>query len=249
MPRHSSSGREWFVTFEPSLWLPGDKTGRDEAVALKRLLRLRKGQQVLDCPCGEGRIAFHLARAGCKVTGVDRTASFIAHARRRFRKAHLPGEFLQCDMRELGFCGQFDAAINFFGSFGYFSDQENLQVLRRFALALRRGGRVLIDQPNRERILRHFRPRAMRGKVRQTTRWRNQRCGTTWTFTRGGRRRRCRSVMRFYTPGQFRRLLARAGLAVEGIYGGLDGQACRHSSRRICVVGRKKNDSPPRAGA
>ncbi|MCJ7544992.1 MAG: class I SAM-dependent methyltransferase [Phycisphaerae bacterium] len=239
MARTSSRRREWFVAFESTLWLRPDDTGRDEAVALKRLLRLRKGKHVLDCPCGAGRIAFHLAKAGCKVTGVDRVASFLTRARRRFRKAHLAGEFLQCDMRQLDFHDQFHAVINFFGSFGYFSDQENLQVLRRFAAALRPGGRVLIDQPNRERILRHFRPRAMEGKVHQTTQWRNQRCETTWTFTRRGRRRRCRSIMRFYTPGQFRRLLARAGLVVQGIYGGLDGQPYRRSSRRICVVGRK----------
>lgn len=235
-----TSGEEWFATFEGGLWLPGDETGRDEAAAIKRLLRLRKGQVVLDCPCGAGRIAFHLARAGCRVTGVDQVGGFVARARRRFRKAQLAGRFVRGDMRELDFAGEFDAVVNFFGSFGYFSDAENLGVLRRFAAAVRPGGRVLIDQPNRERILRHFRPVSKDGKVTIATRWRNQRCESTWTFGRGGKRRRCRSVMRMYTPGQFRRLLRRAGLAVEGIYGGLDGQPFRRSSRRICVVGRKR---------
>jgi len=230
---------EWFASFEPGLWLHGDETGRKEAAALKRLLRLRRGQSVLDAPCGAGRIAFHLAKAGCRVTGVDRMVSFVARARRRFRKAGLSGEFLVGDLRDLDFADQFEAVINFGGSFGYFSDAENLLVLRRFASALRPGGRVYIDQPNREHILRHFRPRATHGAAVCRTKWRNQRCQTTWTLTRGGRKVRCRSSIRFYTPGEFRRLLTRAGLAVEGIYSSLDAVPYRRSCRRICVIGKK----------
>lgn len=46
-----------------------------QARMIKRLLRLRKGQSVLDIPSGLGRISLPLARAALTVTGVDLTAS------------------------------------------------------------------------------------------------------------------------------------------------------------------------------
>lgn len=51
--------------FDDTLWLTPDNIGTDEATFIKRALRLRKGQRVLDAPCGADRIAVHLAKAGC----------------------------------------------------------------------------------------------------------------------------------------------------------------------------------------
>ena len=55
---------EWFYTLDDALWLRADEEGRDEAAFIKRVLRLRKGQSVLDAPCGAGRVAYHLAKLG-----------------------------------------------------------------------------------------------------------------------------------------------------------------------------------------
>jgi len=51
-----------------------------------------EGGRVVDLGCGSGRLAFHLARAGYAVLGVDRSAALLALARRRapgatFRRA------------------------------------------------------------------------------------------------------------------------------------------------------------------
>ena len=233
--------QEWYETFAQDCWLSGDETGADEAAAMKRLLRLRKGQSVLDAPCGAGRISFHLAKAGCRATGVDRMGRFIERARRRFRKEGLKGRFLRRDLRALDFEGEFDAVINFGGSFGYFSEEENLLVLRRFGLALKRGGRVLVDQLNREHVLRHFRPKMEERGLTLRSRWnrRAQRIETTWTRTARGKRQSHPSSIRLYTPGQFPRLFTRAGLEVEAVYGDLAGGQYTRGSRRIYVVGRK----------
>ena len=92
---------EWYQTMHDSLWLKPDDTGGDEAIFIKRALRLRKGQTVLDAPCGAGRIAIHLARLGCQVTGFDLRATFLRRARRRFKEARLQGTFIQGDLRDL----------------------------------------------------------------------------------------------------------------------------------------------------
>ena len=236
-----SKSAEWYETFEKGWWLKGDNTGADEAAAIKRLLRLRKGQAVLDAPCGAGRISFHLAKAGCRVVGVDRMPVFIKRARQRFQKEGLEEQFLRGDLRELGFEGEFDAVINFGGSFGYFSDQGNLEVLRRFSLALKSGGQVLIDQPNREFVLRHFHRKMTQGDLSLRSKWnhRTECVETTWTKIVSGTRRSSRSSIRFYTPSQFRKLFARAGLEVEAMYGTLEGGRYARGSHRIYVIGRK----------
>jgi len=144
-------------------------------------------------------------------------------------------------MRELDFEGEFDAVIAWGGSFGYFSDAENLDVLRRFARALKPGGCVLIDQLNRENILRHFRSTMRAGDVTLSTKWRRrtERVETTWTMTRHGRMACCRSTIRLHTPGQLRRLFSNAGLEIEAMYGNLDGSEYSRGSRRIYIVGLK----------
>ena len=58
-----------------------------ETRLVRRLLRLRNGQSVLDLPCGQGRIAIELAKAGLAVTGVDLMASYVRRARRQAKAA------------------------------------------------------------------------------------------------------------------------------------------------------------------
>ena len=79
---------EWYETFFDGLYarvLAGQSDRSrtlQEARTIKRVLRLRKGQQILDCPCGLGRITFELAGMGLNVTGTDLTASYIGRAHR-----------------------------------------------------------------------------------------------------------------------------------------------------------------------
>jgi len=233
---------EWFESFFQDLWFPKRESRVEEAKFIRQVLKIRKGQQVLDAPCGDGEVALHLARLGIQVTGVDITAKFIARARGRFRKEALPGEFRVMDLREMDYKTEFHAAYNWFGSFGYFSDTENLDVLHRFAHALQPGGRLLIEQVNREHILRHFRHHHRVRDVRMVTKWHpeTQRVETLYTRRRSGKRISCRSSMRLYTPGQFSRLFVRTGLEIVAIYGSWEGCEYRRGSRRLVIVGRKK---------
>ena len=149
------------------------------------------------------------------------------------------------DMRTLDFDGQFDAAFNWQGSFGFFSDSENLDVLVRMARAVRPGGRVLIDQPNREYILRHFRTSNRHTTVRSRTRWnrRSQRA-ETW-FVDNATGESWSMSIRLYTVSQFRKLFAAAGLTLVGTCGDLNGGPYSRSSRRIYVVGSRSIHEHP----
>ena len=236
----SSTGTDWFESLHDDLWLRPDEGGEEEAESLRRLLRVRKGQRLLDAPCGAGRVAHPLARRGVKVVGIDRRRAFVNRARRRFRRDGVDADLRCMDMRAIDFESEFDAVCNWFNSFGYFSDGENADLARRFARALRPGGRLLIDQLNRERILRNFRPVDVKHGVEFRSRWdaRNQRIVVRRVID-GIPAEESRSSQRLYTPAQMRGLLAAAGLEVESVFGSLNREPHHRGSDRMIVVARK----------
>jgi len=217
----------------------------EEARVLRRILRLRKGSRVADVPCGDGRISLELARAGCRVVGVDACEPSIRRARYRLRKAGLPGEYHVGDMRDLKLPREFNAVVNWWGSFGYFDDETNGRILEGFAGILVPGGRVLVDQINRERIRRDFRNMGVfeYGGVKVTTRntWddKRKRVNGSWLFESGGKRAHRRSSIRLYTPSEMKALMKSAGLVVERIYDGTTGLPFTRGSKRMSTVGRK----------
>ena len=231
---------QWFETLGEEYWLLPDDVGEEEARFIKKIAHLRAGQRVLDAPCGAVRIAFHLARWGCELTGIDLRSKFIARAKRRFCKHSLPGFFQVLDLRNLDFTNEFACIYNWGGSFGYFSDKENLLLLRLFARALKKGGRVVVDQVHREHLLRHFLPDIKRGEVIVHNHWdaAGQRV-VSYRQVAGGSKAQDVSSMRVYTRRQTERLFERAGLAVEQVYGWNPAGDFTRSSRRMIVVGRK----------
>jgi SAM-dependent methyltransferase len=244
--------KDWVYDFDDRFWLLNDEMPVEQARFIKRALRVRKGGRVLDVPCGAGRTSLALAKLGVEITGLDLRSKFTNRAKHRLRKEGLSGTFLVGDMRELDLSGEFDGVVNWFGSFGYFSEAENLDVLRRFARAVRPGGRVLIHQVNRENVLRHFR-RVQRtslrdmgrrgpGTLTERNRWnpKLERIEGTWILEAHGRKVRHPMTMRLYTCGQFRKLFARAGLVFEAAYGAASVEMpYTRSSRFIVAVGRK----------
>lgn len=239
--------REWFKTLHGSLWLRPDEGGEDEADSLRRMLRIRNGQRVLDVPCGAGRVAYHLAKHGVEVVGIDLQSTFINRTRRRFSKDGVQADLRSMDLRSIEFENEFHAIYNWFNSFGYFSDGENAEVVRRFARALRLGGRLLIDQLNRERILRSFCPVSVNHDVLFRSRWdpREERLIGQRVID-GIAESESRSSQRLYTLSQMRALLASADLGVETVYGSLNCEPYSRGSRQMIVVARKPSTKSQR---
>lgn len=131
-----------------------EEVSDQQATAIWAMLALEPGVKVLDLGCGYGRISNRLAEAGCEVTGFDRSERLLSLARADAERKGVSVRYVQGDMRNLPFSSEFDCAICWYTTFGYFGDDENLQVLRGVYEALRPGGVFLMDHQNRDRLVR-----------------------------------------------------------------------------------------------
>src|SRR6185436_14188637 len=98
---------------------------RREVARMIDVLQLPVGARVLDCPCGQGRHAHLLAEAGYDVDGLDYSRELLGHAKRRGTGPNL--RYTRGDMRALPgkWKGKFDAVVNLFTSFGFFTDPKD----------------------------------------------------------------------------------------------------------------------------
>jgi len=211
------------------------------------LLGLEPGAAVLDLPCGVGRHSLEFARRGFRVTGVDRTAAYLAEARERAAAEGLEIEWVQADMREFVRPGAFDAAINLYTSFGYFEDPaEDLRVARNLCHSLKPGGALAMDLMGKEVLARIFQPRDWqelgdgafylqeRSVARDWT-WADNR----WILIRpGGDRYEFSVSHRLYDGAGLRALLLAAGFETVDLYGELDGAPYDTRARRLVAVAR-----------
>jgi cyclopropane fatty-acyl-phospholipid synthase-like methyltransferase len=127
--------------------IPGIDAWDDQLVAfIIEVLDLRPGDTLLDLACGSGAHALRLARQGIRVVGVDIAPSLVRHCSDQAAAEGLASAtFVQGDMRALEFNEAFDAVVVLGGSFGFFDDAVNEQVVAGVARALKPGGRLLLQ--------------------------------------------------------------------------------------------------------
>lgn len=224
---------------------------RSDAAAelIAALLDLDEGQDVLDVPCGHGRIAVRLAARGLRVTGFDRSRRFLALARVAARERGVAVELVHGDMRSLPWEGRYDGLVNWFTSFGYFDDATNREVLRGFARALKPGGRAVIDVKDRDGIARAVNAGGgemvgvvERGDDLMVDRVRfdpaTGRTATDRIIVRDGRTRRQHFELRVLTAAEMRDWLLDAGFRAVDV---LDerGEPYGPGARRLVMLARR----------
>ena len=149
--------------------------------------------------------------------GVPRSTASSQRAREDAAARGVEVEYVHGDMRELPWRESFDAVVNWFTSFGYFSDDENRAVLRGFHDALAPGGRLALQTQNITRVLLAPRPQhwVERDGDLMLDEWKldveHARFVTGRTIVRGGRTRKTQFVVRWFTVPELRDWLHAAG--------------------------------------
>jgi SAM-dependent methyltransferase len=210
-----------------------------EVDGLQRLVPIQAGTRVLDLGCGYGRFSLPLARLGCDVTQLEL-------ARAAAEGEGLRMSFVRADMRDLDIVGGFDVVLLLGTALGYVDDPGGDQTaIATAARALAPGGALVIDTENREPKLRAapqvwFRMGdallwAERGYDHLSGRWTER-----MEWDDGGERDVAEYRLWLYTAAELRRMLAAAGLTVDGLWGSLDGCAYEDTSPRTVLRARKE---------
>ncbi len=221
-----------------------------EVEFILNVLQAPIGAKILDLACGHGRHALELARRGYHVTGLDLSPRFIQMAREAAQQLGLSqANFLLGDMKDFHFDQPFDAVCCYFTSFGYFSDEENRQVLQNVSACLAPGGRLLLETVNRDSTIHKV--------ENQPRRWdepepgffvledvcfnaRTSRIHTRAIIIDQGRRRMVEYDIKLYTHAELEDMLEDAGLTVIGTYGNKDLSTFAVASPRMAIVAEKK---------
>jgi|Deesub1362B_J571_1020462.scaffolds.fasta_scaffold00003_562 SAM-dependent methyltransferase len=159
---------EWYTDFFDKLYyetyapFEEEERNRREAEFIAKALNIKPGELVLDLACGYGRHALILSQMGYRVVGLDLSDTLLEIAMNTAKAKNIPEDvlrFVKGDMRSLPWREEFDGIYCFYTSFGYFSHQENIEVLSEVNKSLKRDRWFLLDIWNRERMIREFRER------------------------------------------------------------------------------------------
>lgn len=245
--------REWFKHFFDRSYVAAlreEKPFRQTRLEVDFVLRSLappEGARILDVPCGYGRHAALLARRGFHVVGVDLSRAMLAEARRRFTERPRL-RFRHGDLRRITYREEFDAVINLYTSFGYFTPAQNAAALRRMARALRPGGRLLVDHrdPAHDAGLprRLWYPTGRRRFVLEERHFdrRTKITDSTQLIVTAGKRRVAQKTLRIqeFSLPQWRRMLRSVGLRLLRAYSGYDGRPYRAGSTgRLILMAQK----------
>ena len=160
--------------------------------------------------------------------------------------------FVCADARNYAPAGIFDAAINWYTSFGYSQDDaDNIKMLKQIHSALKIGGRLAMDITNMSASYR---------KAEETTRYEqdtklgritierdyffdvaNGMRGSNWRYTLpDGTTQEKSGISRLYSPRELTAILEKVGFEVLNFYGDLQlSPLSLDSTRCICVAQKK----------
>lgn len=210
-------------------------------------LAVDSDSMVLDLACGEGRHVGPMAGRVARVVGVDRSQRAIQRARERVAAEALHNIDLHVqDMRDLAWQDEFDGGYCFYTSWGYYTDDENVDVLRRVLRSLRRGGRFLLETAARDSLVRNFHERDFGflddGTVLTIESSFDPASGRVTTsrsyhFAEG--RESFAITYHVPAPDDLARLFALVGFQDVSVLDGETGRVLTLDSERVIVVGRR----------
>ena len=137
------------------------------------------------------------------------------------------------DMRDVPISEPFDAVVNLFTSFGYFDeDEQNEKVLHEMHRLLKKEGRFIIDFLNPVFVKANLVPQSERREndltIRETRAIEDGCVRKRIVISQEGEPdRHYLEQVKLYERPAFEAMLQKAGLHIDHVYGGYEGQAYR----------------------
>lgn len=242
---------EWWKEIFDELYFKIDgakKWAHRDSDAIESMLELKKEDAILDLACGYGRIAIELSKRGYMVTGLDLSQNFLELAKKAVKRENLSLRFVRGDMRRIPFEESFDCVINWQTSFGYFEEEgDNFRVLQEVYLALKPGGKLLLDMVNRDELIKKFTTKNWTERedyyflVENKFNSFNSRLETDWTLIwENGDVRKLSHSVRVYSLHEIRRTLKEAGFVDINVFGNYQGEDFNAASPRIITLCRRR---------
>lgn len=218
----------------------------EQVRCIVRALELPRGARILDAGCGHGRHVKPLRNMGYDAVGVDFHPTQIAACRGALVKRK-PLPVVRGDLRLLPLSSAFDAVISVYGSFGFFSDDENELHLAEMCRVLRPGGRLFLDVENPARSARDLAPERKAADphkhilvLEEFHRDEQAHCVRgRKLLTAAGRRSEYFFSLRQYTREELENLFTANDLRTIAAHGDYDGQPLRNGSERLILVAEK----------
>jgi ubiquinone/menaquinone biosynthesis C-methylase UbiE len=216
-----------------------------EVQKMAQWLNLQQGAKIFDLCCGMGRHSLALADLGYNVTGMDLSEVLLNEANRLDPNGKV--RFFKGDMRQIPLMDEFDAVVNLFTSFGYFTDDaENEQVLHEMSRLLKQNGKFIIDFLNPAYVEAHLVPQSRRqeGKLEIVE---NRSIEDGYVRKRiiiseaGKKERHYLEQVKLVRLAEFQRMLKASGLELDHVFGHYDGTPYdEQHSPRLIMVGSKR---------
>lgn len=238
---------EWFNDWFDENYLKfyllnqGEELTKKQVKFIIDVLDLKEGSKVLDICCGTGRHLIELSKIGIKGVGIDFNKKYIKLANKNKGK-DINLKFLNIDARQIDFENEFDAAISIWTSFGYFSDDENLNLLKKIHKSLKKNGKLLIDLENIYYLLNNL-PKERWGKKeseyileRNQLNLRSSRLKTERIIINNKNKFEYVRDYRIYTLSEMEIYSLEAGFKLIKFYGGYEKEELNFSSKRLIVI-------------
>jgi SAM-dependent methyltransferase len=225
-----------------------EEATRREVEFIVRVLGLAKGLRILDLCCGYGRHSIELAKLGYSVVGLDLSDLYLRLGRERAKKEGVNVKFVRQDMREPFPHGKFDAVISMFTSFGFFEDEDNMQVLKNVAAALKTGGKFLLDVENKYYFI-------INNVLKEGKTWfdydgkivliknfydvKEEREIMTVKIIKSGNVKESGYNIRLYGYPEILKMLHNVGLKPQKLFGDYDSSEFQLTSRRMIILANK----------
>ena len=226
---------EWFD--EDYALLYAHRDAEEARVAVSQALRaapeLAEGP-VLDLGCGSGRHLNFLRQTNPAAFGIDLSRPLL-----RLAPEALRPWLLRADMRSLPVSqGTLSGVCLWFTPFGYFSDDQNRDLMMTLGRMLRMGGVLLLDYLNAGLVGRTLVPEdtvvrlGMRVRSRRSIEGNRLIKRMTLTHLDTDEVREVRESVRLYEPAELQELAAPAGLRLRRVLGTYLGEAFSEDSPR-----------------